>query len=55
MLNKLRELFFINNAATDLSSSINLNIVVQLKIQTVTVNLASFSQYDWGTLLLIDG
>lgn len=50
ILNKLREEFFISNDATDLSSLVNLNIVVQLKIQVVTVNLALFARYDWGAL-----
>ena len=47
MLKKLTDGFFINNVATDLSSLVNLNIVLQLKIQAVTVNLASFARYDW--------
>ena len=55
MLDKLTDEFFISTAATDLSSLVNLTIVVQLKIQAVPVNLASFARYDWGALWLIDG
>lgn len=50
MLDKLTDEFFISTAATDLSSLVNLTIVVQLKIQAVPVNLASFARYDWGAL-----
>ena len=50
MLNKLKEEFFISNAATDVSSLVNLNTVLQLKIQAVTLNSTLISWYDWGAL-----
>lgn len=51
MLDKLTDEFFISTAATDLSSLVNLTIVVQLKIQAVTVNLASFARHDLGSIM----
>lgn len=50
MSNKLKEEFFISNAATDVSSLVNLNTVLQLKIQAVTLTSTLISWYDWGAL-----
>ena len=50
MLNKLKEEFFISNAVSDVSSLVNLNTVLQLKIQAVTLNSTLISWYDWGAL-----
>ena len=46
MLNDLKEEFFLLVILLHVSSLVNLNIVVQLKVQATTLNVASFVLYN---------
>ena len=46
ILNDLEEEFFLLVIFLHVSSLVNLNIVVQLKLQAATLNVASFVRYD---------
>lgn len=46
MLNDLKEEFFLLVILLHVSSLVNLNIVVQLKVQAAILNVASFVWYD---------